>query len=89
MLDTKVVVLWVENFEDTFKPPIGVSLKFSRRRQHFNNLILSFKADLLSVTSTGLESGPLLRDRQDVFVIFLHPLESDLIRVKLQGPAGR
>lgn len=24
MLDTKVVVLWVENFEDTFKPPIGV-----------------------------------------------------------------
>ncbi|XP_059483480.1 ral GTPase-activating protein subunit beta isoform X11 [Neocloeon triangulifer] len=67
MQDTKVVVLWVENFEDTFKPPI---------------------ADLLSVTSTGLESGPLLRDRQDVFVIYLHPLESDLVRVKLQGPAG-
>ncbi|CAB3365599.1 Hypothetical predicted protein [Cloeon dipterum] len=67
MMDTKVVVLWVENFEDTFKPPI---------------------ADLLSVTSTGLESGPLLRDRQDVFVIFLHPLESDLVRVKLQGPIG-
>ncbi|XP_065334606.1 ral GTPase-activating protein subunit beta isoform X7 [Cloeon dipterum] len=67
MMDTKVVVLWVENFEDTFKPPI---------------------ADLMSVTSTGLESGPLLRDRQDVFVIFLHPLESDLVRVKLQGPVG-
>lgn len=45
-------------------------------------------ADMMAYTMTGLETqaGPKV---QDVFVIFLHALNSGLFRVKLVGPTGR
>ncbi|KAI5710614.1 hypothetical protein M8J75_010125 [Diaphorina citri] len=44
-------------------------------------------SDLLAYCSTGLESTS---DKpRDVCVIFLHSLQSELLRVKLQGPPGR
>uniref|UniRef100_A0A1B6CX62 Rap-GAP domain-containing protein n=1 Tax=Clastoptera arizonana TaxID=38151 RepID=A0A1B6CX62_9HEMI len=45
-------------------------------------------ADLLAYTTTGLESQNGLKV-QDCFIIFLHALNSGLLRVKLQGPTGR
>ncbi|XP_046680687.1 ral GTPase-activating protein subunit beta isoform X3 [Homalodisca vitripennis] len=45
-------------------------------------------AEMMAYTTTGLETqtGP---KAQDCFVIFLHALNSGLLRVKLQGPTGR
>lgn len=43
--------------------------------------------DLLPCTSTGLETSP--PRPADCFIIFLHKLNSDLLRVHLQGPSGR
>lgn len=43
--------------------------------------------DLLPCTSTGLECTPPRPG--DCFVIYLHKLNSDLLRVHLQGPSGR
>ncbi|KAF4523460.1 hypothetical protein B566_EDAN008869 [Ephemera danica] len=46
--------------------------------------------ELLRVTNTGLETVPPLRqERQDVFVVCLHALQSGLLRVRLHGPTGR
>ncbi|XP_037960730.1 ral GTPase-activating protein subunit beta-like [Teleopsis dalmanni] len=46
--------------------------------------------DLLPYTRTGEESQLLQPPRAaDCHVIFLHALQSGLLRVKLQGPAGR
>lgn len=47
-----------------------------------------FTGDLLVYTSTGLEVQGSLKS-QDCFIIFLHALNSGLLRVKLQGPTGR
>uniref|UniRef100_A0A8D8UV98 Ral GTPase-activating protein subunit beta n=2 Tax=Cacopsylla melanoneura TaxID=428564 RepID=A0A8D8UV98_9HEMI len=44
-------------------------------------------SDLLPYCSTGVECSPT--QPRDVFVIFLHALQSELLRVKLQGPPGR
>lgn len=43
---------------------------------------------MMAYTTTGLETqaGP---KSQDCFLIFLHALNSGLLRVKLQGPSGR
>ncbi|XP_037958819.1 ral GTPase-activating protein subunit beta [Teleopsis dalmanni] len=54
------------------------------------SVILSFIDDLLPYTRTGEESQLLQPPRAaDCHVIFLHALQSGLLRVKLQGPAGR
>lgn len=47
--------------------------------------------DLLAYTRTGEEnqSGQLLTRASDVHIIFLHSLNSGLLRIKLQGPSGR
>lgn len=42
----------------------------------------------MAYTTTGLESQSGLKS-QDCFIIFLHALNSGLLRVKLQGPTGR
>ncbi len=44
--------------------------------------------ELLLYTKTGEETGTVPR-ASDVHVIFLHSLNSGLLRVKLQGPSGR
>ncbi|XP_071439557.1 ral GTPase-activating protein subunit beta isoform X3 [Hetaerina americana] len=65
--DTKVLVIWLESFEDWIHVPIG---------------------DLLNSMVTGLEGGARPNERES-FVIFLHALQTGLLRVKLQGPSGR
>lgn len=47
--------------------------------------------DLLAYARTGEEnqSGQLLTRASDVHIIFLHSLNSGLLRIKLQGPSGR
>jgi len=46
-------------------------------------------ANLLSYTNTGIEPLSHIKDIGDVHVIYLHALQSGLLRVKMQGPIGR
>ncbi|XP_050531868.1 ral GTPase-activating protein subunit beta isoform X2 [Daktulosphaira vitifoliae] len=46
-------------------------------------------ADLLTFTNTGLEPASYIKDVSDVHVIYLHELQSGLLRVKIQGPFSR
>ncbi|XP_050435696.1 ral GTPase-activating protein subunit beta isoform X9 [Adelges cooleyi] len=46
-------------------------------------------ADLLPFTSTGMEPATHVKDICDVHIIFLHALQSGLLRVKMQSPASR
>ncbi|XP_050058118.1 ral GTPase-activating protein subunit beta isoform X4 [Aphis gossypii] len=46
-------------------------------------------ANLLSYTNTGIEPSSHIKDTSDVHVIYLHALQSGLLRVKMQGPIGR
>lgn len=51
--------------------------------------IIVFSANLLSYTNTGTEPLSHIKDIGDVHVIYLHALQSGLLRVKMQGPVGR
>lgn len=46
-------------------------------------------ANLLSYTNTGVEPSSYIKDIADVHIIYLHALQSGLLRVKMQGPIGR
>ncbi|GFY51172.1 ral GTPase-activating protein subunit beta [Trichonephila inaurata madagascariensis] len=48
-------------------------------------------ADVLPLMSTGLEPPNFISrtSEKDLFVIFVHPLQSGLYQIKLQGPAGK
>ncbi|KAG8201782.1 hypothetical protein JTE90_027266 [Oedothorax gibbosus] len=48
-------------------------------------------ADVLLLMSTGLELPNFISrtSEKDLFVIYVHPLESGLYQIKLQGPAGK
>lgn len=48
-----------------------------------------FVANLLSYTNTGIEPSSYVKDIGDVHIIYLHALQSGLLRVKMQGPIGR
>lgn len=48
-----------------------------------------FVANLLSYTNTGIEPSSHVKDTGDVHIIYLHALQSGLLRVKMQGPVGR
>jgi len=48
-----------------------------------------FLANLLSYTNTGIEPLSHIKDIGDVHVIYLHALQSGLLRVKMQGPIGK
>ncbi|KAL5009165.1 hypothetical protein ScPMuIL_014746 [Solemya velum] len=73
--DTKVFVVWLENFDDIENFPA---------------------AELVSVTSTGLEqftsisssSVPRAQEK-DTYIIFIHALQNGLFRIHVQGHAGR
>lgn len=96
---TKVMIIWLESFEDNVYVPLGKSpiiimlilIGFIRAGRLTVWLV---SGDLLAYTSTGLEipsipSDPSHSAEKDCFVIFLHALPSGLLRVKLQGPQGR
>jgi len=53
-----------------------------------HNFIL-FLANLLPYTYTGVEPVSHIKDTGDVHIIYLHALQSGLLRVKMQGPVGR
>ncbi|XP_035223369.1 ral GTPase-activating protein subunit beta-like isoform X3 [Stegodyphus dumicola] len=48
-------------------------------------------ADVVPLLNTGLEPPNFISrtSEKDLFVIFVHPLESGLFQIKLQGPAGK
>uniref|UniRef100_A0A803TNC2 Ral GTPase-activating protein subunit beta n=1 Tax=Anolis carolinensis TaxID=28377 RepID=A0A803TNC2_ANOCA len=73
--ETKVYVVWVERYDDIENFPLS---------------------DLVSETSTGVEtttnSSTSLRSatpEKEVAVIFIHPLNTGLFRVKVQGATGK
>ncbi|XP_051489424.1 ral GTPase-activating protein subunit beta isoform X5 [Apus apus] len=73
--ETKVYVVWVERYDDIENFPLP---------------------DLMSETSTGVEttanSSTSLRSttpEKEVPVIFIHPLNTGLFRIKLQGATGK
>ncbi|XP_061487702.1 ral GTPase-activating protein subunit beta isoform X2 [Rhineura floridana] len=73
--ETKVYVVWVERYDDIENFPLS---------------------DFVSETSTGVEtttnSSTSLRSttpEKEVPVIFIHPLNTGLFRVKVQGAAGK
>ncbi|XP_040463902.1 ral GTPase-activating protein subunit beta isoform X3 [Falco naumanni] len=73
--ETKVYVVWVERYDDIENFPLP---------------------DLVSETSTGVEtmanSSTSLRSgipEKEVPVIFIHPLNTGLFRIKLQGATGK
>nr|XP_028590648.1 ral GTPase-activating protein subunit beta isoform X2 [Podarcis muralis] len=73
--ETKVYVVWVERYDDIENFPLS---------------------DLVSETSTGVEtttnSSTSLRSatpEKEVPVIFIHPLNTGLFRVKVQGATGK
>uniref|UniRef100_A0A8C6Y6C1 Ral GTPase-activating protein subunit beta n=1 Tax=Naja naja TaxID=35670 RepID=A0A8C6Y6C1_NAJNA len=73
--ETKVYVVWVERYDDVENFPLS---------------------DLVSETSTGVEtttnSSTSLRSttpEKEVPVIFIHPLNTGLFRVKVQGATGK
>ncbi|KAL3873490.1 hypothetical protein ACJMK2_036600, partial [Sinanodonta woodiana] len=71
--DTKIFVIWLENFEDRDNFPA---------------------ADLVSLTSTGLEqltgTMPAYKvQEKDVSLIFIHALKNGLFRIHMQGQTGR
>lgn len=52
-------------------------------------MIYFSSGNLLSYTNTGIEPLSHIKDIGDVHVIYLHALQSGLLRVKMQGPIGR
>ncbi|XP_025048876.1 ral GTPase-activating protein subunit beta isoform X3 [Alligator sinensis] len=73
--ETKVYVVWVERYDDIENFPLS---------------------DLVSETSTGVEttanSSTSLRSaspEKEVPVIFIHPLNTGLFRIKVQGATGK
>lgn len=70
---TKVLIVWLESFEDNVCVPIGD--------------LLVYTSTGLEGPSVNTDSAHA--PERDCFVIFLHALPSGLLRVKLQGPQGR
>ncbi|CAG0878641.1 unnamed protein product [Darwinula stevensoni] len=72
LITTKVLVAWIENFQDVYTLPIG---------------------DMVSMCSTGLEplgffQSPQMWEKLTT-VICIHPLQTGLYRVHLQGNIGK
>ncbi|CAN7993650.1 unnamed protein product [Ixodes hexagonus] len=66
--EVKVLVVWLESFEDSLSFPLG---------------------DLLPATNTGQESLCGRGSDRDIFVIFVHALQSGLFRIKVQSRATK
>lgn len=52
-------------------------------------IVFIILANLLPYTNTGVEPSSHIKDMGDVHIIYLHALQSGLLRVKMQGPIGR
>lgn len=81
---TKILVAWLENFEDHLNLPIG---KFFSLNYVYAKLNVLISGDLLHCMHTGLEAGP--PRPADVLIIGIHLMASGLLRIHLRGPTGR
>ncbi|XP_064490063.1 ral GTPase-activating protein subunit beta-like isoform X2 [Ornithodoros turicata] len=67
--DLKVLVVWLESFEDHITFPLG---------------------DLLPATNVGHDSSTSSsHSTRDLFIIFVHALQSGLFRIKIQGRGSK
>jgi len=67
-LEMKMMVMWLESFEDHSKCPIN---------------------DLLLEATTGCEPSASRFNDKDIFVIFVHALQSGLYRIHIKGQTNR
>lgn len=97
-VETKILVAWLESYEDHTHFPASES-PLVQTQLHYNNssyiITFYFSDDLLQHTSTGLEptatsSSSLNRQQEPpVYIIFIHPLRNGLYRIKMEGQAGK
>ncbi|CAH1262037.1 RALGAPB [Branchiostoma lanceolatum] len=71
--DTKVLVIWVESYDDIEDFPLEDLLSECTTGMDYAS----------STSSLGSRPG------MEAFVIFIHPLKTGLFRVNMHGPAGR
>ncbi|XP_078313092.1 ral GTPase-activating protein subunit beta-like isoform X3 [Crassostrea virginica] len=71
--DTKIFVVWLENFEDHENFPTGDFLS-----------VTSTGLDQYTPTSSSS-----MRQEKDIFVIFIHALQNGLFRIHMEGQTGR
>eukprot|EP00058_Branchiostoma_floridae_P005409 XP_002590897.1 hypothetical protein BRAFLDRAFT_116449 [Branchiostoma floridae] len=71
--DTKVLVIWVESYDDIEDFPLEDLLSECATGMDYAS----------STSSLGSRPG------MEAFVIFIHPLKTGLFRVNMHGPAGR
>ncbi|XP_076100413.1 ral GTPase-activating protein subunit beta-like isoform X2 [Mytilus galloprovincialis] len=73
--DIKILVVWLENFQDHENFPTGDILSVTRTgMEHLNT-------SLMSSTPKSTE--------KDTFIIFIHALQNGLFRIHMQGITGR
>ncbi|XP_060069949.1 ral GTPase-activating protein subunit beta-like isoform X1 [Ylistrum balloti] len=76
--DTKMFVVWLENFEDHDNFPTGELLGVtSTGMEHF------------VTTSTSSTSSTHKLQEKDTFIIFIHALKNGLFRIHMQGQTNR
>ncbi|KAJ8308235.1 hypothetical protein KUTeg_013109 [Tegillarca granosa] len=77
--DTKVFVVWLENFEDHENFPVGDLLSVS------STGLEQYTSSGSSSSSTSIQKG----SEKEVFIIFIHALQNGLFRIHMQGSTGR
>ncbi|XP_067856259.1 ral GTPase-activating protein subunit beta isoform X6 [Heptranchias perlo] len=73
--ETKVIVVWVERFDDIENFPL-------------NDLLPETSTGVEATTNSSTSLRTTTSDK-DVPVIFIHPLKTGLFRIKLQGATGK
>ncbi|XP_062588576.1 ral GTPase-activating protein subunit beta-like [Saccostrea cucullata] len=71
--DTKIFVVWLENFEDHENFPTG-------------DLLPMTSTGLEQYSATSSSS---MRQDKDIFIIFIHALQNGLFRIHMEGNTGR
>ncbi|XP_041112421.1 ral GTPase-activating protein subunit beta-like isoform X1 [Polyodon spathula] len=73
--ETKVLVVWVERYDDIENFPLS-------------DLLAETSTGVETTTNSSTSLRPVTSEK-DVPIIFIHPLKSGLFRIKLQGVAGK
>ncbi|MGH0152348.1 UNVERIFIED_CONTAM: hypothetical protein FKN15_022143 [Acipenser sinensis] len=73
--ETKVLVVWVERYDDIENFPLS-------------DLLAETSTGVETTTNSSASLRPVTSEK-DVPIIFIHPLKSGLFRIKLQGVAGK
>jgi len=86
--DVKVLIVWLEQFQDIDNVPIGNCLfLFFYQRFHIESIFLMFfiKDDLLLET---YDNNTAIKPKE-IIVIFIHPLKSKLFRIITWNSANK